>query len=1063
MRILKLAIDGYGRFAQYSIDLAPGLQVIHGPNEQGKSTLRAFIGDMLYGQKRSTMQRLFEDANELRCPWMNPDVYGGRIVYRLDDGREIEVYRRFDRKNEMVHVYDKTHATDITNEFEQLRNREPQFALRHVGLSKEVFLNTATISHLTLEDLGDTEALAQIREKILALADTGEERTCADATLRRLKARVDTIGQPGARTRPLPSARTRLAGLDREYEMTCALRDELAETEKRRQVIREDIGALRERRTAIESDLDAIERLARAGQSREAEQIAGNIDAATQRCFALSGSRDFPFEMTPEVLQTNTRLVAARDQLERTRKERAHLEEQIALETDRLGQGGAPGAQDIAEEYDQQLADIDAKVQRMRDRMDGIRAARDASESRFRAAEQEFATVPDFSRLADDPVTWINQLASSFRIAVRCRDDDCQKRALAREQAARRKESMADLERLFAECPDFPNMAREYEVGGRMRDELAAKLRTVIEQLYETSEEYGERIAAFGKFTLVMAAFMIGFLVVTFTTGNRGVFVPTISFAAAAVAFAVLMVHARAKTRNALKQLDQRQAEMRGLWEADDAQRRIVDQMIVDGGCQTLRELDGKHDQYRQACIELSALEESLESQERKAGEAEHRVAQLFDHLREVFRGMGEELSSEADVEEAAGRAVGRYQVYRDAKRRIAENKDQIKKHDADEAKAKEELDEVLEQERNLALEVRRLMRENGYPEESKHDSALMALRSYRIRSAERLKKRGRIDVLRENLVDFDHRIEDDRGGLARLEEDLARYLAAGKCESVDQWRERDKQAREYADVRDHIATLQEQLRSVLRGTDLNALRAAVEAEPPPSEAPASTVEELKRELDQVNEEIDARMKEEHALHLVLTERAAGARSISEIEEERAVTQGRVSDLEFEMDAATYAMTLIEEIARDKHARIAPRLAARTGGFLKEITGGAYDEVLINRDLAISIRIPQTSIMTEGPEKLLSKGTVDQLYLALRLAMVQSMSENGESIPLLLDDPFANYDDHRLERALELLARLSAQNQVILFTCREDVVRAAQTVAAPIRRLDGPMASLDET
>jgi uncharacterized protein YhaN len=101
--------------------------------------------------------------------------------------------------------------------------------------------------------------------------------------------------------------------------------------------------------------------------------------------------------------------------------------------------------------------------------------------------------------------------------------------------------------------------------------------------------------------------------------------------------------------------------------------------------------------------------------------------------------------------------------------------------------------------------------------------------------------------------------------------------------------------------------------------------------------------------------------------------------------------------------------------------------------------------------------------MTEDPEKLLSKGTVDQLYLALRLAMVQSMSENGESIPLLLDDPFANYDDHRLERTLELLARLSAQNQVILFTCREDVVRAAQTVGAPIRRLDGPMASLDET
>jgi uncharacterized protein YhaN len=68
--------------------------------------------------------------------------------------------------------------------------------------------------------------------------------------------------------------------------------------------------------------------------------------------------------------------------------------------------------------------------------------------------------------------------------------------------------------------------------------------------------------------------------------------------------------------------------------------------------------------------------------------------------------------------------------------------------------------------------------------------------------------------------------------------------------------------------------------------------------------------------------------------------------------------------------------------------------------------------------------------------------------------MVQSMSGNGESIPLLLDDPFSSYDDQRLERALDLLARLSAQNQVLLFTCREDVVRAAEAVNAPVLRLD---------
>ena len=74
-------------------------------------------------------------------------------------------------------------------------------------------------------------------------------------------------------------------------------------------------------------------------------------------------------------------------------------------------------------------------------------------------------------------------------------------------------------------------------------------------------------------------------------------------------------------------------------------------------------------------------------------------------------------------------------------------------------------------------------------------------------------------------------------------------------------------------------------------------------------------------------------------------------------------------------------------------------------------------------------------------------------YFALRLAMVQCMSENSESIPMVLDDPFANYDDDRLMNAMQLLAETGARHQVLLFTCREDVVRAAEKVNAAITRL----------
>lgn len=65
MKITRLWVDGYGRFSGRELSPARGLQVIAGPNERGKSTLRGFICDMLYGQKRSDTQRLYDAAHEL--------------------------------------------------------------------------------------------------------------------------------------------------------------------------------------------------------------------------------------------------------------------------------------------------------------------------------------------------------------------------------------------------------------------------------------------------------------------------------------------------------------------------------------------------------------------------------------------------------------------------------------------------------------------------------------------------------------------------------------------------------------------------------------------------------------------------------------------------------------------------------------------------------------------------------------------------------------------------------------------------------------------------------------
>ena len=65
----------------------------------------------------------------------------------------------------------------------------------------------------------------------------------------------------------------------------------------------------------------------------------------------------------------------------------------------------------------------------------------------------------------------------------------------------------------------------------------------------------------------------------------------------------------------------------------------------------------------------------------------------------------------------------------------------------------------------------------------------------------------------------------------------------------------------------------------------------------------------------------------------------------------------------------------------------------------------------------------------------LSVGTIDQLYLSLRLSMTEDLSK--EKMPIILDEAFAYYDTQRLENILKYLANTYPDRQIILFTCTE--------------------------
>jgi uncharacterized protein YhaN len=70
------------------------------------------------------------------------------------------------------------------------------------------------------------------------------------------------------------------------------------------------------------------------------------------------------------------------------------------------------------------------------------------------------------------------------------------------------------------------------------------------------------------------------------------------------------------------------------------------------------------------------------------------------------------------------------------------------------------------------------------------------------------------------------------------------------------------------------------------------------------------------------------------------------------------------------------------------------------------------------------------------PESHLSRGTIDQLYLAARLALVKIISEDRDPV-LILDDPFVTFDDRRRSNAISVLKRFAERYQIFLLTCHD--------------------------
>jgi uncharacterized protein YhaN len=139
----------------------------------------------------------------------------------------------------------------------------------------------------------------------------------------------------------------------------------------------------------------------------------------------------------------------------------------------------------------------------------------------------------------------------------------------------------------------------------------------------------------------------------------------------------------------------------------------------------------------------------------------------------------------------------------------------------------------------------------------------------------------------------------------------------------------------------------------------------------------------------------------------------------------------RISLLEEHYAALTVAIETAAAASQNLQRRFAPGISQEAQRLFQSLTGGRYDRLILNRDFTLQVAAEKETALRGSQFR--SDGTVDQLYLALRLAVAKTLSPDA---PLVLDDALVRFDDQRLAAAMALLKEEAKSKQVLLFTCQ---------------------------
>jgi uncharacterized protein YhaN len=1026
MRIESVYVGGFGEFSEFSLGPFEGpVTVVHGPNEAGKSTLLEFMRTVLFGFPLRNRAQYYAPTKG--------GQHGGRMTLVDDRNDRYVVERTVSTHGEVVRVV--TAGGDRLEDDAVLRQLLGQ-------ASRAMFESVFAFGIAELQDvrsLSDSDVSGRIYSAGMGAGNLPD-------AMRRLDGERDKLFKPGGSNQAIAKTLAQLQQLDARLSDSRGNAAEYGRLIARREEAKVELnnkGDLIARLTAREAELDRLQR------AWEDWVAIKELEDHLKRIPCIEG---FPHDTGARLDVLEQRLGEAKDALDEALAEleqaEAKAEAPVADEPlladvdsiDRIKRGRA--------KYDSAVDDLPTVRTELQSHMEELdRSLHELGEG---WDLQRLTTFDTSVQVRDSLEQWREQFTDLERVSVETVAEASRASRELHDAAEATKEAETEASELpqpefdATKLEEMQGLLRkgrsrlaDYRLTKQRREELQYQVEQVSGLEAAPTGERSRLLPPLVAIALGMAA-IAGGLVLGDSTAVLGVI---LGFALVAGAI-YLHFAARAKpARTQLTLLRSRleEAQAREQRECEALVRSAEPLTAAFPDTEALDAAEERLDRTRASLDNWNAAQKALakaQSDERRLGrqsaEAKNAAQQANDNLEKARRSW-EDWLGQRDLSNTLKPATAIEILQRVKTAKVIAN-------------------QVVDLQKRVATieDGIQAYRELVQPVAAKHNIELREGESTSLAvAAEQLITR--LDEAQEQVAKRQQAVESAQAARAQMERQKARVAKArdeldallklGGTTDLETFRRVASEQDEQRELDGHLREREGHLRRLSGpGDQLERFKDALEQ---------TTLDLLQEETSRL--QMDLQEAQESRTRLLGEQGGINVR-IDQLETDETASESRVQRgvlLEQLQSSATEwsILTIARQLLLKARARYEaerqPQVIKHAQKFFTTVTGGRYRRLVAPLGEQ-TVEVEQDDGRRKSPS-MLSRGTREQLYLALRLGLVRQFAEQATALPVIIDEALVNFDPERGDRAVKGFGELAQTNQVLVFTCHPYLVQLFTT------------------